>query len=233
MTAVAVAKGAAASTSTLTLINGVLKTMAWAKAKTAIVAAIAVILAISSTTAVSVDVVRWHRSGDLTVDSENMTMDIQANGTVFFSMALELTNATSVNMSSFHIKGLHTISRIFDGSGWSMNYTTPGYDAYVIMLSRPVPPGGSFYFTIEGSMSAVIQPDPAGVCAIGYSSPGNLANMHYGETWRLPAGAQLLDKEPSLQETTSAGRIELHLDPAARPMGSQTMLFQYRLPRSN
>jgi hypothetical protein len=45
VTAVALTKGAAASASTLTLIKGALKIMAWAKAKTAIVAGAAVILA--------------------------------------------------------------------------------------------------------------------------------------------------------------------------------------------
>src|SRR5204862_4804319 len=39
VTAVAIAKGAAASASTLTLIKGTLKLMAWTRAKTAIVAA--------------------------------------------------------------------------------------------------------------------------------------------------------------------------------------------------
>jgi RNA polymerase sigma factor (sigma-70 family) len=45
VTAMALAKGATASTSTLTLIKGALKIMAWTKAKTAIVAVVAVILA--------------------------------------------------------------------------------------------------------------------------------------------------------------------------------------------
>jgi RNA polymerase sigma factor (sigma-70 family) len=45
VTAVAIAKGAAASGSTLTLIKGALKIMAWTKAKTAIVAGVIVLLA--------------------------------------------------------------------------------------------------------------------------------------------------------------------------------------------
>ena len=45
VTVVALAKGTTASTSTLTLIKGALKIMAWTKAKTAIVAAAAVLLA--------------------------------------------------------------------------------------------------------------------------------------------------------------------------------------------
>ena len=50
VTALALAKGAAASGSTLTLINGALKIMAWTKAKTAIVAGVTVLLAAGTTT---------------------------------------------------------------------------------------------------------------------------------------------------------------------------------------
>jgi len=52
VTAVAVAKGAAASTSTLTLIKGALKIMAWTKAKTAIVVGTSVLLAAGTTSVV-------------------------------------------------------------------------------------------------------------------------------------------------------------------------------------
>src|SRR5438874_12023683 len=52
VTAVAIAKGAAASVSTLTLIKGALKLMAWTKAKTAIVAAAVVFLTAGTATVV-------------------------------------------------------------------------------------------------------------------------------------------------------------------------------------
>ena len=52
VTAVAIAKGAAASGSTLTLIKGALKIMAWTKAKTAIVVGVAAILAATTGTIV-------------------------------------------------------------------------------------------------------------------------------------------------------------------------------------
>ena len=52
VTAVAIAKGAAASGSTLTLIKGALKIMAWTKVKTAIVAGAIVLLAAGTTTVV-------------------------------------------------------------------------------------------------------------------------------------------------------------------------------------
>jgi uncharacterized protein (TIGR03435 family) len=50
ITVVAFAKGTAASTSTLTLIKGALKIMAWTKAKTAIVVGVVVLLAAGTTT---------------------------------------------------------------------------------------------------------------------------------------------------------------------------------------
>ncbi len=50
VTTIAVAKGATAGGSTLTLIKGALKIMAWTKAKTAIVVSLAVILATGTTT---------------------------------------------------------------------------------------------------------------------------------------------------------------------------------------
>jgi hypothetical protein len=52
VTAVALAKGAAASGSTLTLIKGALKIMAWTKMKTAVVAGAVLILAAGTTTVV-------------------------------------------------------------------------------------------------------------------------------------------------------------------------------------
>ena len=52
VTAVAMAKGAAASGSTLTLIKGALKIMAWTKAKTIIVVSMGVLLAAGTTTTI-------------------------------------------------------------------------------------------------------------------------------------------------------------------------------------
>ena len=57
VTAVALAKGAAASGSTLTLIKGALKIMAWTKAKTAIVVGVAVLL-VAGTATVTINKIR-------------------------------------------------------------------------------------------------------------------------------------------------------------------------------
>ena len=50
ISAIAVAKGAAAGTATLTIVKGVLKLMAWSKAQTAIIVGVGVLLAIVTTT---------------------------------------------------------------------------------------------------------------------------------------------------------------------------------------
>ena len=60
VTAVAIAKGAVASGSTLALIRGALKLMAWSKAKTAIVVGMGVLLA-AGTTTVTVKEIQEHR----------------------------------------------------------------------------------------------------------------------------------------------------------------------------
>src|SRR5277367_640003 len=61
VTVVAIAKGAAASASTLTLIKGALKIMAWTNAKTAIVASVVVLLA-AGTTTVTVKEIQEHKA---------------------------------------------------------------------------------------------------------------------------------------------------------------------------
>ena len=62
VTAMAVSNGAAASSSTPTLIKGALKIMAWTKAKSAIVAGAVVILAAGTATPIAVYVVHQHQA---------------------------------------------------------------------------------------------------------------------------------------------------------------------------
>jgi uncharacterized protein (TIGR03435 family) len=60
ISAVAVVKGVAASTSTLTLVKGALKVMAWTKAKTAIVVAVA--LAVTIATPITIQEIQEHQT---------------------------------------------------------------------------------------------------------------------------------------------------------------------------
>jgi uncharacterized protein (TIGR03435 family) len=71
VTAIAIAKGAAASGSTLTIIKGALKLMAWTKAKTVIVAGAVVLLA-AGTTTVTVKEIKKHIANQLLTNSANV-----------------------------------------------------------------------------------------------------------------------------------------------------------------
>jgi uncharacterized protein (TIGR03435 family) len=73
VTAVAFAKGAAAGSSTLTLIKGAMKIMAWTKAKTAIVTAV-VLLVAAGTTTVTLKEIREHIRYPWQVPKVNLAM---------------------------------------------------------------------------------------------------------------------------------------------------------------
>jgi uncharacterized protein (TIGR03435 family) len=74
VTATALAKGATASTSILTLIKGALKIMAWTKAKTAIVSGVVVLLA-AGTVIITVKKIQDHRTYPWQVHRDNITDD--------------------------------------------------------------------------------------------------------------------------------------------------------------
>ncbi len=69
VTAVAIAKGAAASGSTLTLIKGALKIMAWTKVKTTVVASVGILLAAGTTLAVLETKAQTSRTNDFVADA--------------------------------------------------------------------------------------------------------------------------------------------------------------------
>jgi RNA polymerase sigma factor (sigma-70 family) len=77
VTAVAIAKGAAASGSTLTLIKGALKIMAWTKMKTTVVAGVVVLLA-TGTTKVTVKEIKKHQAYQWQVQTNDLSKVLQA-----------------------------------------------------------------------------------------------------------------------------------------------------------
>jgi RNA polymerase sigma factor (sigma-70 family) len=79
VTAVAIAKGAAASASTLTLIKGALKIMAWTKAKTAIVAGTVVLLA-AGTSIVTIKQIQKEKHRSHTPQEQASAFDLVMSG---------------------------------------------------------------------------------------------------------------------------------------------------------
>ncbi len=96
VTAVALAKGAAASSSTLTLIKGVLKLMVWTKAKTAIVVGVGVLLAAGTTTAI---IHRMHMERQPVPQLQTLTLKVNPD---LFIKNLMAEAGDTMNTSSNH-----------------------------------------------------------------------------------------------------------------------------------
>ena len=236
VTAVALAKGAAASTSTLTLIKGALKIMAWTKAKTAIVVGAVAILATTSTTVIGIKLARAHRAPPdttaLTPVELDLIADIQPGGTMRFQATGAETNGTSRTASADSINDAQAISRVTDESGKPMKFTKRPGGGFYLFLNKPVPPGGTVSYTVEGTEApGLIQSKGMGEYGVDFTGNiGNVATAHIVQVWRLPAGAVLLEKIRGMEETTNEGRIELRIDRIVPPNGGFPISFRYRLP---
>jgi RNA polymerase sigma factor (sigma-70 family) len=105
VTAVAIAKGAAASGSTLTLIKGALKIMAWTKAKTAIVAGVVVLLA-AGTTTFTVREMKEHKT--YSVEFKKVLVEVRDEDG-------KPVEGATVLPDGFRVKGIHGA----DAYGWN------------------------------------------------------------------------------------------------------------------
>jgi len=237
--AVATAKGAAAGSSSLALIKGALKLMAWTKAKTTIVVGIIALVAATSTTVVVVksrapQPVPGNRTDGLSPTMETMTADIQSDGSVRFEATVEEVNRTSKTVNTDRINDSDTIiDQLTDESGNAMQFTqtTGSRISYLITLNKPVPPGGKVSYKAAGRANGMIKSD-AGVCRIGYNEyPGNDFDMRRITLWRLPVGATLLEKNPAaLIASTNGDQVELRIDRVIPPQGQLEISFSYKPP---
>ncbi len=231
----ALAKGAAASTSTLTLVHGALKLMAWTKAKTGMVIGIVAILAVTSTTFVGFKLAERRlpiaeSATGLSPFTMNATGSIQPDGTILVQGTLEEINNSRRTMRTDNIGAAGEISRLTDESGKPLKFTRLPNGRYLIDLNKPVPPGEKVSYTLEGALAGLIKANDAGDYEIGFTNnAGNITDMHCVQVWRLPMGATLLAKIPEMQETTSDGQIELKIDKVVPPNGSLPVGFSYRL----
>jgi RNA polymerase sigma factor (sigma-70 family) len=247
ITAVAIAKGAAAGGSTLTLIKGALKIMAWTKAKTTVIAV--VILATTTTGVVGYKLVQAHRASNRPQLLSNI-FDLQSDGSIRFQATIEEVNYTSKIIQheyDFKIGATVHLDQIKDEHGYPIAFTTKQRDKYnrvnfSFALDKPIPPGGRIVFTMEGTIPNLIQPndkffgsnippflvattnlvqptDEPGVYKFLLADqPGGVYDRHRVEVYQLPPGATLLDKTPvDAQVTTNGDRVELRVDKIVPP----------------
>jgi len=151
----AVAKGATASTSTLTLIKGALKTMAWTKIKTAVVASAAVLLAAGTTitTIKSIQTWRmyaWRSHGITKADINNLD---------HWPPQVWVAPARARQSPSGNSLGRNDASQLM---GWKIPFPWLLRDAYGLTQMRMIlkldPPAGDYDFMAnlpQGSAEAL------------------------------------------------------------------------------
>jgi RNA polymerase sigma factor (sigma-70 family) len=241
VTAAAMAKGAAASGSTLILIKEALKLMAWTKAKTAVIAG--VILAAASTTGVvGYNLVQAHETKP---PLQSTVFDLRADGNALVQSTIEAVNTSKETWGTNDMAGpmysAMDIERFTDGQGQAVKHTKqPGEKGnpfkYTFALNQPVSPGGKLVMKMEGTIdgpgTGLIQPT-AEPDVLEYhlnQRTGSEATTHFSNVYRLPPGAVLLEKSPAdLAATTNGGRVELRLDKLLPPPGQFDVRFRYRL----
>jgi RNA polymerase sigma factor (sigma-70 family) len=233
----AAVKGAATSTSTLTLVKGALKIMAWTKTKTAVAVGVVALLAATSTTVVGFKLTQARRADaepvtGLSPTALTVLADIQNNGSILFQATVEETNTTGQTISVDNINDAQGVSRVTGELGKPLKFTKRPRGGIYVMLNRPVPPGGVISYSAEGTLAGVINANGAGEyeMEIPNSDMGNHTVAHSVQMWRLPAGATLLGKTRGMTVVTNAdGRIELQIDRMAAPDSQLPFGFRYRL----
>ena len=243
ISAVAIAKGAAAGGSTLALVKGALKIMAWTKAKTAVVIGVTAILATTSTTVVGIKLARAHHAtakppAGLSPIMVSVTGNIQTDGAIHVQATVEETNSSGRAILTDNLGNEEgSIIRLTDEFGQAMKFTRQGRRGYLITLNKAVPPRSNVSYTVEEGLAAdvvraagVIKTTVSGIHEFRMTSyPGNDRDMRYIEVWRLPPEATLLDKDMDVNAVTNDGQIELQFDKIIPPNGNVQYGFRYRL----
>jgi hypothetical protein len=172
---VAMAKGAAASASTLTLIKGALKLMAWTKIKTAMVAGVVLILAAG--TIVAVKYAGHHLRAKLqwtAAETESFQQESEAHMTQAKQWALACIMFAIDNQNQLpkHFEQMNRYAPTLSFSNWEIvsggdlnSFNHPHQTMLTILLrekeSRPSPAGGfvKAYAFADGHAEMVNSPD--------------------------------------------------------------------------
>jgi RNA polymerase sigma factor (sigma-70 family) len=239
ITAVAGAKGATAGTSTLALVKGASWLMAWTKAKTPVVTTLAVMLAAGSVTILGTQIaqnISWASppAAELYPFYLNETYDVQPDGSVVFSSEVKCTNATVQTIKSDVFRGAAVIYKITDESGRTLKFSPVKAAGEVcsISLGKPVRPGGTASYRVEGMIPNFMKTNSAGNLVVkGGEWENNATELTCTNVWILPAGATLLAKDADIQATINGGRTEMKFQRKVPPFRVMSINFEYRLAK--
>jgi len=175
VTAVALAKGATASLSTLTLIKGALKIMAWTKAKSAVVAGVVLILAVGTTTVILKNTnhhsrakLQWTPDETQIFQAETSRLVNQAKISGLACFLFADANQNQWPKSFAQLKAQRPECRLADANwefvsgGNKKNFADPSHTIlFREKESRPSPDGKflKIYALADGSVQEVSSPD--------------------------------------------------------------------------
>jgi len=217
--------------------------MAWSSAKTAVVAGTAAVLVLISGTIVEVKVAGKHRLARLLAEPADVltpTMmasiaNMQPDGSIIAQFAIQETNTSTRIAMVDSVNDVEKMDSITDDTGRPMKTFKRPAGGSIIVLNKPVPPGGTcFYraqFKMPASQTKNIEKKAGDSVIVNLTGgPGNTVGASFTQVWRLPAGAILLDYTNDMDAATNAGRIELTIDKTLPPNGTYLVNFHYRMP---
>jgi len=241
VTAAALAKGAVASSTNLTLIKGTIKLMAWTKLKTTLVAGAIALLAVSGTTVIGMNLAAAHRAASLVLFDSSVII-ISPDGTAHVKSTVKKRNDSNGARRSETITSYGILDRVTGESGLPLKFKelTAIHDDYTkfysVSLGKPVRAGGEIIYTTEVTFPGVVKMDQSGVWKTQEieSFRGYEGNIRLAKVFRLPVGAVLVEKSANFSEATNGDQIELRVDKTIpqtdQLIGQLAINFSYRLP---
>ena len=233
--AIATAKGAVVSSSTLALVKGALKFMTWTKTKTAVLLGV-VAMAVTTSTVVGIKLVQdGDASSELSFTGMEQLYIIAKDGSIRNQSTIEETNLTQRTIQERSIMDLDASYTATDESGRPMRMKKRADRGYRLILNQPVPPAQGTSYTLSGRLDSRFEPNQAGDYELATThSRGNNLDMHLVEVWRLPPGATLVSWSPEdfRISTNGDGQVELRLDKVVPPGGQTPLRLAYRLPKA-
>ena len=168
--------------------------------------------------------------------TQSMINDIQSDGTIRFQSLCDLPNESRAPSRElrFVSSDLMHVERVSSASGRALPFTVEHRDrtfTYVVPLIEAVLTHRSTFLKAEGYMTGLVRALGGGEREFFMRHwPCTGVGTLRVETYRLPAGAQVLDTTPANLPTRILpdGRVELRVEKIIRPNGSITVFIRFR-----
>ena len=168
-------------------------------------------------------------------NAQVMINDIQADGTIRFQSVVAGPNRTPTPLGEWRFQNSDFVhlERMTDHRGHPLAFTVDHRDTsfrYAVSLNEVVPPGKMVFTKAEGYMTGRIREISDNEHEyIEHHWPGGGTTLRV-ESYRLPAGAQVLETTPAdmTRRQLPDGRVELRTQRVIPPNGSITVRIRFQ-----